>query len=560
MNVTDDRQIVPSGDHDIIVLSDLHMGEGKKPKSSRYASTEDFFYDDAIARFFRFLVEKYKSDPSKLKLVLNGDILDFLTVVNVPSREEARRRGFEVSSSEKKFGLNATEKKSIYKLDVIFDGHTTVFHALSRFVAAGHQLVFVRGNHDLELHFEGVQNHILYLLSGFYDGADLESLQKRVSFHMLFYQEKKRVHIEHGNQYDSTNSIRYPLSPIQFEKSFWRRDEEADEMLDYPLGSIFVKFFYNRVRRLDPHAPRLLSPRQYVDFVRRYNIFDVWKVYKDHYPYFIAALGPSAPTGGSIISEETDARHQTLMEELGKKSGQESLVDRWHEQKIHPESASKLAIVREMAEPIVRRTVWFTILAIVSICLWLIVFQLIQIVPPFAARPILMTLFTVFTLGGAAWAWIHLRRKLSVKGGRKEVVTCAEGAEKLADIMTVPLVLMGHTHFVDIRELKNGAVYANSGTWTSVNNPWNRIMRDARRLTFLYVQGTEVELRRWNDDACRFDEVPLFRLDHDGDRYDDDALSRASIPPNPPWDHHEHSDYPSNLLEPDEEEVERIED
>jgi hypothetical protein len=70
---------------------------------------------------------------------------------------------------------------------------------------------------------------------------------------------------------------------------------------------------------------------------------------------------------------------------------------------------------------------------------------------------------------------------------------------------------MGHTHVVDIRKVADGkATYANSGTWTSVANPWSRIFPDARRLTFLYVRGNRVEICRWNDDALRIDLVPIF--------------------------------------------------
>ncbi|HUT78221.1 MAG TPA: metallophosphoesterase family protein, partial [Polyangia bacterium] len=92
-----------------------------------------------------------------------------------------------------------------------------------------------------------------------------------------------------------------------------------------------------------------------------------------------------------------------------------------------------------------------------------------------------------------------------------EARNCAERAERIARLAGVSLVLMGHTHTVDHREIDGGrATYANSGTWTAVGNPWSRLMRDARRLTFLHVRGDRVELARWNDDAGRIDEVPLF--------------------------------------------------
>ena len=73
---------------------------------------------------------------------------------------------------------------------------------------------------------------------------------------------------------------------------------------------------------------------------------------------------------------------------------------------------------------------------------------------------------------------------------------------------------MGHTHEVDTREIpESKATYCNSGTWTSVDNPWDRLHPDARRFTFIYVQESKAHTVRWNDNAGRVEPVPLFSLD-----------------------------------------------
>lgn len=500
---------------DLYVLSDLHLGEGKPRGGHRWASTEDFFHDEAFERFLHYIVEKHSDDPAGAVLVLNGDIFDFLTVAAIPSDAEAAARGFQISPSERRFGLNPTEAKSIFKLEVIARGHHRFFEALSRFVAAGHRVELLRGNHDLELFFDGVRRRIVELLAEVDGGATIEQLEERVRFHQLFYLEPGRVLIEHGHQYESTNSIRYPLLPILGRKNWLSTDPETDDLLDYPLGSIFVRFFYNRVRRLDPYAPRLLSPEQYMDFVRRYNLFDVWRVLRDHYPYFIAALGPQTTTGSSRSTDEEEARHRELLEEETHEEGIDDLLKRWNDLKVVPKSASKLAVVRRTTMPVIKRAVWFGAFAFIALNVWLLLFRLIQNVPLVAANVVLTALFGVTTAAGIAWAWINLRRKLHTERS-EDVVNCVEGARKLARLAKVPLVLMGHTHQVDHQVLDDdGNQYANSGTWTTVNNPWNRITKDARHMTLLRVCGTEVELLRWNDDAGRLDDVPLFRLDSD---------------------------------------------
>ncbi|MDJ0762901.1 MAG: metallophosphoesterase [Myxococcota bacterium] len=509
MNTTDST--TPSDHHDLVVLSDLHLGEGLREDEPRYSPTEDFFLDQQFFSFLNKLGKDYETDPSRLTLVLNGDVFDFLTVTRVPSAVEATQRGFSVSSAEEKFGLNPTEEKSVYKLDVIAAGHKVFFEALARFIAAGHRVVILRGNHDLELFYPKVRKRLLEHLASVAGGPDADHLARLVSFPEWFYLEPGRVYIEHGNQYDSANSIRYPLHPMLPERRWWKADGE--KVLDYPLGSIFVRFFYNRVRRLDPYTPRLLSFDQYLDFIRRYNLFDIWRVYKDHYPQFVSALGPATTTGSARSTNKEDARQSETFVKLAQEDPNGHLYQRLSELKIHPVAASKPNVVKEMVTPIVRRAMWLGIFAFTALFIWFGIFQLIDQIPWLTANAFLMSLFAVLTIGAAFWAWVHLRRKMR----RRSVDSIAEGfvdrAEKIADLADVKLVLMGHTHRVDYRRIRQGrSVYVNSGTWTSVDNPWNRIMRDARRMTFVYVRGDAADLCRWNDDAERIDSVPLFYL------------------------------------------------
>ena len=56
--------------HDIVVVSDMHLGEGRPRGAHRYSPTDDFFHDASFARFLEFLTNKYAQDPSALVLVL----------------------------------------------------------------------------------------------------------------------------------------------------------------------------------------------------------------------------------------------------------------------------------------------------------------------------------------------------------------------------------------------------------------------------------------------------------------------------------------------------------
>lgn len=535
-------RFVTSSHCDLIVLSDLHLGEGMQKDEPRFVPTEDFFHDHQFAHFLDHLIQRYKHNENGVKLVLNGDTFDFLTVTACPNKEEARRRGFEVSIAEQKFGLNPTSKKSIFKLDIIVNGHIPFFSAIARFVTAGFHVEIIRGNHDLELFFSGVKERLYAHLARLSDTLDIDTVKTRVHFHEWFYLEPMRVYIEHGNQYDASNSIRYPLSPLLDSPSHQTEDTEAP--LDYPLGSIFVRFFYNRVRILDPYSPRIVSFDHYLSFIKRYNLFDVWRIYKDHYPHFLAALGTDTTTGSAGETDNANVRQQETFSSRAAEFPIPDLYQQLSALKNSPVSASKANVVKEMISAVVRRMRNFGILAFIAIFTWFGILYLIDSVPGLTANAFLMALFAVATLGAALTVWIHLDRKLRRHEGISSGNALVEKSAQIASLTGAKLVLMGHSHMVDYRKLEseNGTViYANSGTWTSIDNPWSRFMRDARRLTFLLVHDDEVYLHRWNDYAYRFDPVPLFQLSKAGpmDKLPSEVAmdvvltGRVSLPPTP---------------------------
>ncbi len=499
---------------DLVVFSDLHLGEGYLQQLGRFSPMEDFFHDQAFARLIDHLRERYSEDPSRLAVVFNGDIFDFLTVTSLPTEKTCKELGFEISETERKFGLNPTPSKSIFKLDTIIAGHRPFFRAVARLVAAGHRLEILRGNHDVEMFFRDVRARFLEHLTRFEEGPTPEEAQNRVRFHQWFYLEPERVYIEHGNQYEASNSIRYPLRPVVPERKW----EEREPLLDYPLGSMFVRYYYNRIHRLNPYTPKLISFEQYLEFLRRYNLLDLLRVARDHYPFFMAALKPEAPRGSSRRTSRDDAKQESDFEELEGSTEPGDLYRYLDKLKVHPLAASKLALAKGMINPVLKRVLYTGVATFAVLYIWILIFNVIQdewLVESVFARAFLLLFFTLVTLVGFLWISNYLSQRLR-RQTDVTVETCAQRADLIARHAGVKLVLMGHTHVVDIRGIADGrATYANSGTWVSVDNPWNRLVPEARRLTFLYVKGEQVQICRFNDDAGRIDPVPLFNLTED---------------------------------------------
>ena len=492
---------------ELVVLSDLHLGEGLSQESGLYSIEEDFFSDAAFARLMEHFRERHRGNPDGLVVVLNGDIFDFLTVNAVPALIEEGTTEIVVSPQEEKFGLDPTPENSVFKLDVIAAGHARFFRALSQVIGAGHRLEILRGNHDLELFFPVVKERLKEHLVDGECGADREAVDRLVRIHEWFYLEPGRVYVEHGNQYDATNSIRYPFRPLL-------PDLPKDRpTLDYPLGSFFVRYFYNRVRRSNPYAPRVASFEQYLGFLVHYNALDLIQVGREHYPFFISALDPRGKGGTTRSSRHDDALHEETLRSLAETTEPPNLYREISDLKVHPLSSSKLGLVQQMLNPLLRRLLWGSGLALGILYVWLIFFNLSQDpdIPggPFG-RASLLLLLTLVTTGGAVWGASALRRRL---GSRRDVTveTCRERAVRIGHAARVPLVLMGHTHVADLyRSPGGGVTYANSGTWVALESQWDRLAPGSRAHTFLLVTGDCVQVMRWNDGARRVDDVPMF--------------------------------------------------
>lgn len=99
-----------------IVLSDLHLGGGMFNSAGEKNPKENFYFDRELIELITFF-SSGKYEQAKVELILNGDILDFLTV------------------HYKNTYLNfISEKVSVYKLKKIINGHRKVFDALQEFI------------------------------------------------------------------------------------------------------------------------------------------------------------------------------------------------------------------------------------------------------------------------------------------------------------------------------------------------------------------------------------------------------------------------------------------
>src|SRR3954463_16548823 len=217
--------------HNLVAISDLHLGCDLKPsgKTQRPAS-----FDTQLAAFLDFHAVNQR-DGKPWRLLLNGDIVDFVAITVTPGPEAS----FEVSEEEREFGLAPEESKCVWKLRKTMERHPLVFDALSRFLQKGNSLHIVRGNHDAEFHWPAVQAALKADLAGRagLEGAVRRRFERRIEFHPWFYLEPGFFYAEHGNAHDH-----YSLQSDFFDEA----GVQAKREIDLPLSSKVLRYFANK--------------------------------------------------------------------------------------------------------------------------------------------------------------------------------------------------------------------------------------------------------------------------------------------------------------------------
>src|SRR3954469_6905000 len=121
-----------------LVVSDLHLGTGVQ--SGKLNPHEDFFEDDRFGEMIAHYEAQAGAD-SEIELILNGDIFDLLKV-----------------KVDGRWPTEITEEVAAEKLRLCLEGHPKFVLALRRFMAsARRKLVYLPGNHDLDMWFPGPQ-------------------------------------------------------------------------------------------------------------------------------------------------------------------------------------------------------------------------------------------------------------------------------------------------------------------------------------------------------------------------------------------------------------------
>lgn len=224
-----------------IILSDLHLGagcwaDGNRADENRADGNrlEDFDSDDDFYALMQALVAESEHAQCEMELILAGDAFEFLQVPalrDVASFDPAAR--YAVSDY-----APSSEAASAAKMALIVAGHARFFAGLRAFILAAppyRRVTFIKGNHDVNLHWPEVQR-VLRVALGAHSGpraACVAFEERRIT--------REGIYVEHGHQY-AERANRFP----DFEEP---HDLAHPDQLHLPPGSAFVLGFFNNLER-----------------------------------------------------------------------------------------------------------------------------------------------------------------------------------------------------------------------------------------------------------------------------------------------------------------------
>ena len=419
-----------------VVVSDIHLADMEtphpdKPLWKKFKNPE-YFIDQSFSRFLEYV--ETQSDES-IELVLNGDIFDFDSVMTLP-----KKNIFHVSWLEMHRGLNPEERKSSFKIKTILDTHPIWVKSLRDFIAKGNRVVFIIGNHDIELHWSMVQNEIRTRLLT--PEQDIDTVQ----FAEWFYISNEDTLIEHGNQYDPYSLCMNPVNP--FIKKHHRLT------LRIPFGNLAGKYMVNGMGLMNPHSENSYikgSLWEYLVFFYEYMLKIqpliflswFWGAFVTLWVTVTEGLHPAVSDPLSIISRIEGIAFRA--------NASPTTVLALRELHAHSASYNPIQLLRELW---LDRAILFGLVVAFS-------FQMFLFFNVFANVSIWFFIIP-FTILFPAFIFYARSIRSGVQDSQEEAFHKIPIAAKIANVKRV---IHGHTH-ISKHCLFDGVEYLNTGTWS----------------------------------------------------------------------------------------------
>jgi UDP-2,3-diacylglucosamine pyrophosphatase LpxH len=466
----------------LLILSDVHLGSdlndfGHPIRRSRRVD------EDLVKLIAHYRTITPPSD--RWRLVIAGDFIDF---VGMAVRAEGAELATERSDEEREHGLGNAVDHVRVKLRLVVERHRDVFDALAGFVADGHALTFIHGNHDVELHWDAVKDDLRTLLMArayaHDDSIDGPSFDGRITFHPWFFYVAGLAYIEHGHQYDGFCATQYVMAPLS--ASDPRRMARS-------VSDVLLRFVVRPTRGMHEYGHDKYGIAHYVAFAMKLGVTGLLQL-----------AGRYASAVGELCRlrrEQLSGSTKRLRDEHDR--GMALLAQAM---RVGVERMRALAALQ--VPPVIRtlRGIFASVLldrlalgfAAVLALFVVAALTIVHVTHAWWAAPCIVV----------AWALGH--RQLAGQRTADPEERMIERAAQLAKLFPAAFVVMGHTHTPAKMVINDGqATYINLGSWAEEEGddgePADTIYRAAR--THLVIHrgdhGPVAEFLAWDGEGPR---------------------------------------------------------
>lgn len=451
-----------------LMLSDVHLGADLVQHAAPWTAhrlAEPLPIDDELSGMLAHY--RASADPDRpWKLVLAGDVIDLVGMSISPDEADA----LDLTAEERRHGLGASLRHSAIKMRAVVRRHARFFEALAGFVADGHHVVIVRGNHDVELYWPSVRREFRKALVEHSGGRlDRSTVKERVRFRHWFYYEESLLYVEHGHQYDETCAYHHVLAPLS---------PDDPERLSYSFSDILLRYIVRPTRGLSSDGHENRTMLDYLRMALSMGIVGCAQLASRFFRaigrMFLAWWAHTGERARAIRVEHERQMHriaQRLRLSMEEIKAIASLA-------AAPVTGDLLRITRStFLDGLSAITLTGTLLAVLA---WFSVVPLVYL--PLVALAVALPLF----------AWM---KSSTVFDPGTSLV---QGARAIAGLLPARFVVMGHTHVPRFERIASGVTYVNLGFWAGddVDNPGPPAPRS--HLVIRNVDGAYVaELLGW---------------------------------------------------------------
>jgi len=472
-----------------VVVSDLHINEGRLPGTGAFARMEDFFWDREWLRFCRHLVEKCRKTNRMLRLVLNGDSFDFLQMVR-PYDGPLPTKG-----TERVFGAGTAPAKAVWKINKILEGHKDFVRGLGTVYSAGYEILFITGNHDAELYWPEVKEVIRQKIASTAESEHGTASSGLISFAQWFHIADNVLWIEHGNRYDKFNSFRFQLAP-ELPNTAGYPD---DKLLRLPIGSLFARYLFNPIDNRYPLADNMGDDQTAFLWAVKNHPLSSGRLLLAYGLSFLRVLKKQKlfmPRELGVLRAQHRKRRNELAEKFGIDPAKLAKVDSLQ---INPTKGGHFGFLLHTLTRIFRKILLPFTVSVFAVFFLLLLSSSIQVAvhnPIMEAITMTLSYLLIF-IGALATILLFGSRRSFLRVRKKDPYRKA--ASSIKELTGVKYVTFGHTHLSDAATLADGGLYFNTGTWTPLFHEEYMPLRELVEFTFVELYNGEVTLKRWND-------------------------------------------------------------